>query len=184
MTIYADTPRWSRHGTLWGHLISDTSLDELHGVAERAGIHPRSFDLDHYDWPQPALPDLLAAGATQVGNGELTRILIASGLRVPAARRPRARMERTEKAVRDLGLSFVPTDLIWGERGHVEPLPEAAVAPTGAFRIAVDPGGAPRVQAHDEAGRTGAGAFLVEADALAQAVGEERFIGQVLSLPA
>src|SRR5699024_468160 len=29
MTVYADTPRWPRHGMLWGHLISDTSLEEL-----------------------------------------------------------------------------------------------------------------------------------------------------------
>ena len=38
MTVYADTPRWPRHGMLWGHLISDTSLEELHAAAARAQI--------------------------------------------------------------------------------------------------------------------------------------------------
>src|SRR5699024_5740815 len=79
MTVYADTPRWPRHGMLWGHLISDTSLEELHDAAASAGLPPRSFDLDHYDWPEQARGQLEAAGVQMVDNRRLTRILIGSG---------------------------------------------------------------------------------------------------------
>src|SRR5665648_976469 len=30
MTVLVDPPIWPRHGRLWGHLVSDTSLAELH----------------------------------------------------------------------------------------------------------------------------------------------------------
>jgi hypothetical protein len=52
MAVLIDTPRWPAHDTLWSHLVSDTSLDELHEFAARMGIPRRSFDLDHYDVPE------------------------------------------------------------------------------------------------------------------------------------
>lgn len=82
--ILIDPPIWPNHGRLWGHLVSDTDLDELHAFAERAGIPRRGFDLDHYDYPDEAMERLVALGATPVTAGELTRRLIASGLRVRA----------------------------------------------------------------------------------------------------
>ena len=33
MTVLVDPPLWPRHGTTWAHLVSDTSLDELHAGA-------------------------------------------------------------------------------------------------------------------------------------------------------
>ena len=51
MTVLVDSPMWPRHGTVWAHLVSDSSYDELHAFAERAGLPPRSFDRDHYDIP-------------------------------------------------------------------------------------------------------------------------------------
>ena len=38
MTVLIDQPIWPAHDTLWAHLVSDSSLDELHAFAARAGI--------------------------------------------------------------------------------------------------------------------------------------------------
>jgi hypothetical protein len=82
MTVLIDQPRWPAHDTLWSHLVSDSSLDELHEFAERAGIPRRGFDLDHYDVPASRYDELVAAGAEPVGIREFVQRLAASGLRV------------------------------------------------------------------------------------------------------
>lgn len=87
MAVLVDPPLWPRHGTVWGHLVSDTSLDELHAFARRAALPERGFDRDHYDVPRERYPELLALGATLVDGRELVRRLRASGLRVPARER-------------------------------------------------------------------------------------------------
>ncbi|HWS59280.1 MAG TPA: DUF4031 domain-containing protein [Actinotalea sp.] len=84
MTVLVDPPLWPRHGRVWGHLVSDTSLVELHAFAARAGIPARGFDQDHYDVPAERYDELLALGAELVGTRELVRRLRASGLRVRA----------------------------------------------------------------------------------------------------
>ncbi|MBS1897901.1 MULTISPECIES: DUF4031 domain-containing protein [unclassified Microbacterium] len=84
MAILVDDPIWPAHGRLWAHLVSDSDVDELHAFAAAHEIPPRAFDLDHYDVPEDALPRLIAGGAEHVGGKELTRRLIASGLRIPA----------------------------------------------------------------------------------------------------
>ena len=84
MAVLVDAAMWPAHGRLWAHLVSDSSLTELHEFAARAGLPPRGFDLDHYDVPEERIPDLVALGAQAVTAGELTRRLIASGLRVRA----------------------------------------------------------------------------------------------------
>lgn len=92
MAIYIDPPLWPAHGTEFSHLISDTSLAELHSFAAAAGIAERAFDGDHYDVPVRRYRKLVALGAKEVDCGTLTRILIASGLRIPARQRtPRLR---------------------------------------------------------------------------------------------
>lgn len=180
MTVYADTPRWPRHGMLWGHLISDTSLEELHAAAARAGLPPRSFDLDHYDWPDSAQDSLAQAGVRFVADGELTRILIRSGLRVKLRDRPAARARRSAEHAAALGLRRVPRDLIVGLIGHVDPLPEHPAA----FRLTRDaPHGPTRLETHGAAGRRAAEQLLAELDALARARGEEGFVGQVMDAP-
>ena len=87
MAILIDPPLWSLHGRVWGHLVSDASLEELHAFARTLGIPERGFDLDHYDVPEDLHPRLLDAGAQLVDGRELVRRLRASGLRVPAAQR-------------------------------------------------------------------------------------------------
>lgn len=82
MTVLIDQPRWPAHDTLWSHLVSDTSLDELHAFAKAAGLPSRSFDLDHYDVPEHRYDELVASGAQPVSNRDLVKRLEASGLRV------------------------------------------------------------------------------------------------------
>lgn len=88
MSIYIDPPVWPAHGTVFSHLISDVSLAELHGFAAAAGISERAFDRDHYDVPAHLYDELVQAGAVELSCAELTRTLIASGLRIPLKERP------------------------------------------------------------------------------------------------
>lgn len=87
MAVLIDPPSWPAHGTVFSHLISTTSLEELHRFADAAGIPPRAFDEDHYDVPARRYRDLVDRGALEVTGAELVRALIASGLRIPARRR-------------------------------------------------------------------------------------------------
>jgi predicted metal-dependent HD superfamily phosphohydrolase len=87
MAIYIDPPLWPAHGTHFSHLVSDTSLAELHAFAAAAGIPERAFDGDHYDVPQRRFDELVAAGALPVEARMLVRKLISSGLRIPARQR-------------------------------------------------------------------------------------------------
>ncbi|MBO1768576.1 DUF4031 domain-containing protein [Agrococcus sp. TF02-05] len=82
MAILVDEPLWPNHGTMWAHLVSDSSLDELHAFARAAGIPRRGFDHDHYDVPAERIAELVAMGAEQVAPKVLVKRLIASGLRV------------------------------------------------------------------------------------------------------
>ena len=88
MSIYIDPPSWPAHGTVFSHLISDVSLTELHEFAAAAGISERAFDRDHYDVPAHLYEDLVRAGAKELSGAQLTRTLIASGLRIPLKERP------------------------------------------------------------------------------------------------
>jgi len=91
MTVLIDTPLWPKHGTIWAHLVSDESIEELQAFARRADLPPRAFDLDHYDVPIERYDELVAAGAVPVSPRELVRRLRRSGLRVtPRERRDRA----------------------------------------------------------------------------------------------
>ena len=87
MTVFMDPPLWPRHDRVWGHLVSDSSLEELHELARSAGIPARGFDFDHYDVPAELYPELERLGAQLVGTRELVRLLRASGLRVTSAER-------------------------------------------------------------------------------------------------
>lgn len=87
MAVYLDPPLWPARGTHFSHLISDSSLEELHAFARAAGIPERAFDGDHYDVAEARLGALVAAGAIPVEGRVLVRKLIESGLRIPARRR-------------------------------------------------------------------------------------------------
>ena len=81
MAILVDPPLWPNHDRVWGHLVSDSSLDELHAFAAAAGIPERAFDLDHYDVPAERYDALIAQGAelvdTRVARAPLARVRVA-----------------------------------------------------------------------------------------------------------
>ncbi len=87
MTVLIDQPAWPAHGTLWSHLVSDATLQELHAFAQIAGVPRRAFDLDHYDVPAERYDELVALGAQPVSMRDLVVRLRASGLRVRAVDR-------------------------------------------------------------------------------------------------
>ncbi len=87
MAVLIDPPSWPAHGTVFSHLVSTWSLEELHAFAATAGIPRRAFDEDHYDVPALRYRDLVEQGARVVSGAELVRALIASDLRIPARRR-------------------------------------------------------------------------------------------------
>lgn len=87
MAILIDPARWPAHGTVFSHLVSDESLEELHAFARATGVAPNAFDGDHYDVPVSMYEDLVAAGAVEVTGSELVRRLVKSGLRITAAER-------------------------------------------------------------------------------------------------
>ncbi|WP_062071445.1 DUF4031 domain-containing protein [Demequina sediminicola] len=87
MAVLIDPPLWPRHGRIWGHMVSDTSLAELHDLAAQAGIPARAFDRDHYDVPLDLHPQLIQLGAQPVSTRELIQRLRKSGLRVTHAQR-------------------------------------------------------------------------------------------------
>ncbi len=80
--ILIDRPMWPAHDTMWSHLVSDQSLEELHAFAADTGLSRRGFDLDHYDVPESSYEILVASGAVPVSNRELVTRLAASGLRI------------------------------------------------------------------------------------------------------
>ncbi|HLU72303.1 MAG TPA: DUF4031 domain-containing protein [Nonomuraea sp.] len=82
MTVLIDPPQWpGPRGLMWSHLVSDTSLDELHVFAARLGVPDRAFDRDHYDVPETLHALAVSLGAQAVSSRELLRRLIDSGLR-------------------------------------------------------------------------------------------------------
>lgn len=109
MTIYIDPPTWPAHGTVFSHLISDHSLEELHEAAQAAGVSIRAFDRDHYDVPAHRFDDLVGRGAVPVSGRELTRILLGCGLRIPAAQRPEKLRRNLTRAWDRLGAQWDQT---------------------------------------------------------------------------
>ncbi len=89
MAILIDPPAWPAHGTLWSHLVSDTSADELHAFARLMGFPRRSFDLDHYDVSAANYDRAVALGAQPVAGREVVRRLQLAGLRVRQVDRER-----------------------------------------------------------------------------------------------
>jgi len=119
MAVYVDPPMWPANGTVFSHLVSDKSLDELHAFAAAAGVPERAFDGDHYDVPERRYNDLVAAGAIPVEARVLVRKLIASGLRIPARERSKAltvplmeRWNSTYPGHEELGLELLER---WGD---------------------------------------------------------------------
>ncbi|MFV0427165.1 MAG: DUF4031 domain-containing protein [Beutenbergiaceae bacterium] len=119
MAILIDPPRWEAHGTTFSHLVSDSSLSELHAFAASNGIQERAFDADHYDVPVHLYESLVQAGALPVTGRELIRRLRGSGLRVTSRERPRSAMRalRHRWPGRHLAAATSPSDKGPLERG-------------------------------------------------------------------
>ena len=81
MAILVDDAIWPWRGRLWAHLVSDTSIDELHAFAERLGIPRRAFQGDHYDVTDELRDCAIAEGARPVTSRDVVRALRAAGLR-------------------------------------------------------------------------------------------------------
>ncbi|MDF2806801.1 MAG: hypothetical protein K0S43_1747 [Cellulosimicrobium sp.] len=161
MTVLIDPPAWPAHGTLFSHLVSDSSLAELHAFAASIGVSRRAFDLDHYDVAAERYDLAVAAGAVAVGGRELARRLGASGLRVPGrARRAAkadallARWDALLPGARDVGVDLVER---WHEPHRVYHGPEHLVHALDS--LALLEGRPPGVPDDDVApGRAGGGA--------------------------
>lgn len=136
--MLVDPPLWPAHGTLWSHVVSDTSLAELHTFAADVGLPARSFDLDHYDVPASRHAELRDRGAEAVDAGTLVRRLRASGLRRTERERIRevadlrAEWDGLRPGEPSGGSSGVPSDMggawaavgddlvaRWGEKGRL-----------------------------------------------------------------
>lgn len=81
MAVLIDPPAWPAHGTVWAHLVSDVSYDELHAFAAAHGVPRRGFERDHYDVPERLHAALVAGGARPVSSRELLERLSRAGLR-------------------------------------------------------------------------------------------------------
>ena len=79
--VLVDRARWPHRGLLWAHLVSDTSLDELHEFAARLDIPRRAFQGDHYDVPTHLREKAIHLGAVPVTSKEIILRLRAAGLR-------------------------------------------------------------------------------------------------------
>lgn len=88
MAILVDEPIWPFRDRLWCHMVSDTSYDELHDLAQRLGIPRRGFQGDHYDVPAEMRDAAIELGAQPVPGRELITRLLASGLRRRSRVRP------------------------------------------------------------------------------------------------
>jgi hypothetical protein len=88
MAILVDDAIWPWRGRVWAHLVSDTSIDELHAFAERLGIPRRAFQGDHYDVTDELRDCAIAEGARAVTAREIVLALRTAGLRTrPTATR-------------------------------------------------------------------------------------------------
>lgn len=81
MAILVDGAHWPWRGRLWAHLISDTSLEELHEFATRLGIPDRAFQGDHYDITDELRDCAIAEGAVPVDSRAIVMALRAADLR-------------------------------------------------------------------------------------------------------
>ncbi len=89
-----DPAVWAWRGRRFAHLVSDSSHDELHAMAERLDLPRVAFQGDHYDVDAGLRDRALGLGAQAVPARELVGRLRASGLRrPPGGRIPWERVE-------------------------------------------------------------------------------------------
>ncbi|GEM_PF-236736 len=81
MAILVDAARWPWRETLWCHLVSDRSLDELHEFAADLGCRRVAFQGDHYDIDVATRTVAIERGAHACDSRELVRRIRDAGLR-------------------------------------------------------------------------------------------------------
>jgi hypothetical protein len=81
VAILVDDAIWPWRGRLWAHLVSDSSVAELHAFAARLGIPQRAFQGDHYDVTDELRDCAIAEGARAVDSRTIIRALRDAGLR-------------------------------------------------------------------------------------------------------
>lgn len=122
MALLIDPPLWPAHGTLWSHLVSDESYEELHACAAGLGLPRRGFDLDHYDVPASLYEAALALGVLPTDSRDLVRRLRGAGLRVPqrdrAAAVPIQRRNYLRDEWRGLGERLTCASEAWSALGE------------------------------------------------------------------
>jgi hypothetical protein len=75
---YTRARHWNKE---WCHMVSDTSLDELHAMAEAIGLPGLAFEGDHYDLTPARRQMAVERGAVEVSSKELVRRMVPSRLR-------------------------------------------------------------------------------------------------------
>jgi hypothetical protein len=86
VAIFVDECRWWHKERHWCHMVSDTSLDELHAFAATLEIPERGFHRDHYDLLESYRVQAIALGAIEVTSRELLHRMRGAGLRVRKSR--------------------------------------------------------------------------------------------------
>jgi predicted kinase len=107
--------------TVWCHMATDVSFEELHEFASRLGLRRAWFQRDHYDLPAHGRAAAVALGAEEVTTGELL-------LRMAGPRGDRARRR-----------ALAPSGVVWlrGSAG-----PAVLRYPRGALLVLGGPSGA------------------------------------------
>src|SRR5215207_1903210 len=106
--------------SVWCHMATDGSFDELHEFAARLGLRRAWFQRDHYDLPAHGRAAAVALGAEEVTSGELLR-------RMAGPRGDRARRR-----------ALTPAGVIWvGDGG-----PAVLRYPAGSLVVIAGPPGA------------------------------------------
>ena len=83
MALLVDGAHWPWRDRHWCHLVSDTSLDELHAFASFLGVPERGFQGDHYDIPHEVRERAVEHGALEVSSRQVVEALYQAGLRLP-----------------------------------------------------------------------------------------------------
>jgi predicted kinase len=107
--------------SVWCHMATDGSFDELHEFAGRLGLRRGWFQRDHYDLPAHGRAAAVARGAEEVTTGELL-------LRMAGPRGDRARRR-----------ALAPAGVVWLRGGDG---PTALRYPGGALIVIGGPSGA------------------------------------------
>ena len=87
VALLVDPAIWPWRGILFCHLVSDTSLDELHSFARWIGVPERAYGGDHYDISERMRVIAIAEGALEVSSKDIVRALYDAGLRRPPVSR-------------------------------------------------------------------------------------------------